>query len=159
MLDGACDDFNAFVRQFAAASPISNAQVYVDLYFNFDCNNTSTYLFGSYPDLVSPNMCTNIINASLRGEKVMINYKMSVYKWLFQLCPRLQFIAYNINSNITGYLQNQPYPGFHLLIPQSQEFHIIVLQRGSIGTFIGSGLGQGQYIQFQHGQEHIHKDI
>jgi len=71
MSDGTCDDFNAFVRQFAAASPVANAEEFIDLYFNFDCNNTSTYLFGSYPDLVSPDMCTDIINASLRGEKVI----------------------------------------------------------------------------------------
>ena len=68
MSDGACDDLNVFVRQFAAASPIPDAQVVIDLYFSFDCDNISTYLFGLYPELVSLNKCANIISTSLQGK-------------------------------------------------------------------------------------------
>ena len=66
--DGECDDLDAFVRRFAAATPISDAQAMVDLYFGFDCDNTSTYLFGLNSDFVSETKCTNIISTSLLGE-------------------------------------------------------------------------------------------
>ena len=68
MLDGACDDLDVFLRQFTAASPIPDAQVVVDLYFSFDCDNISTYLFGSYPEFVSLNKCANILSTSLQGK-------------------------------------------------------------------------------------------
>jgi len=66
MSDGACDDLNVSVRQFAATS--LDAQVVFDLSFSFDCDNISTYLFGSYPELVSLNKCTNIVSTSLQGK-------------------------------------------------------------------------------------------
>ena len=68
MSDGECDDLYAYVRRFAAATPISSVQAAVDLYFGFDCDNTSTYLFGLNSDFVSETKCTNIISTSLLGE-------------------------------------------------------------------------------------------
>ena len=64
---GSCDDFNAYVRQVNAISSIPSFREAVALYFSLDCDNTSTYLFGSYQDLVSPNECTNIISTPLQG--------------------------------------------------------------------------------------------
>ena len=67
MSSGSCDDLNAYVRLVNATSSISSVREGVALYFSFDCDNTSTYLFGSYQDLVSPNECTNIISTSPQG--------------------------------------------------------------------------------------------
>ena len=65
--DGKCDDLYAFVERFAAAQPVPDAQATVDLYFSFDCDNTSTYLFGSHLDFASPNKCTNITSSLIEG--------------------------------------------------------------------------------------------
>ena len=67
MSSGSCDDLNAYVRLINATSSISSVREGVTLYFSFDCDNTSTYLFGSYQDLVSPNKCTDIISTSPQG--------------------------------------------------------------------------------------------
>ena len=66
--DGSCDGLDAFLRDFVAASPVTNLGEYIDLYFRFDCDNTSTYLFGSHLDLVSQNKCTSVLSASFQGE-------------------------------------------------------------------------------------------
>ena len=81
--DGQCDDFDAFVRQFAAATPTQDARALVDLYFNFDCDNISTYLFGSYLDFVSQTRCTNLLGEDHTDE--MIEYTNDVTLVVTQL--------------------------------------------------------------------------
>ena len=83
LLDGECDEFDAFVRQFAAATPTQDAQALVDLYFSFDCDNISTYLFGSYLDSVSQTRCTNLTSTSLLGEVHITDEMHTNYVTLF----------------------------------------------------------------------------
>lgn len=67
--DGSCDDLYALVRHLTEISPSSDLQELVDLFFALDCNNTSTYIFGSYLDCVSQTKCTRVISESIQGER------------------------------------------------------------------------------------------
>ena len=78
MLDGVCDDLDVFVRQFAASSPIPGAEVVIDLYLSFDCDNISTYL--AYPEILSLNKCTNILSTSLQGKDHIESDEYTLYQ-------------------------------------------------------------------------------
>jgi len=94
---GSCDDLNAYVRQIAATTSVPSFQELEILYFSLDCHNTSTYLFGSYPDLVSPNKCTNIIRTSLQGK---------IKNLLSKTYTQVSHIGFFSESAIHALLQN-----------------------------------------------------
>ena len=67
LIEGNCSSVTDYARQLQAQSNLEDFQIFLELLLNFDCSDSSTYIFYEY-EYIDQNECTDLFGPGETGE-------------------------------------------------------------------------------------------